>query len=218
MSWVELIGYAGSVLIAVSMMMNSLVKLRWINLVGAVSFAVYGGLVGAYPVLVVDGFIALVDIYYLWRMSRQWDYFTLLPIQRRDNSFLVGFLRFHADDIARYYPNFDLDKVENPRHAFVLRNMNPAGLVVFTEEREDVVIHLDYVLPIYRDLRCARFFINRMADRWRERGLKRILSPAAGAMQRDYLQRLGFKPGLPEGLSLFERSLVDGPKVEWRDR
>jgi len=207
MNWVEVTGYVGSVLVAVSLMMSSLVKLRWINLAGAMTFAVYGGLVGAYPVLVVNGFIVFVNVYYLWRMSRQRDYFTLQPIQRRDNSFLLGFLHFHAEDIARYFPLFDLGAVENPRLAFILRDMNPAGLVVFTEEGSDVVIHLDYVLPSYRDLRCARFFLDQMAERWRQRGLRRILSPAAGATHRDYLRRLGFRPALPDGLTLFERSL-----------
>jgi GNAT superfamily N-acetyltransferase len=215
MSWIEIIGYVGSVLVAVSLMMSSLVKLRWINLVGAVAFAIYGGLVGAHPVLAVNAFIAGVNLFYLWRMNRQRDYFTLLPIQRRDNSFLRGFLQFHATDIARFFPDFDFERLEMPRMVFILRDMNPAGLVVFAEEKQDVVIHLDYVLPQYRDLRCARFFLGEMADRWRRRGRRRILSSASGAMHRDYLRRLGFQPSLPDGLTLFERSLADrGPENE----
>ena len=207
MIWVEIIGYVGSVLVAISLMMSSLVKLRWINLVGALTFAVYGGIVGAYPVLAVNGFIAVVNVVYLWRMSRQRDYFTLLPIRRRDNSFLVGFLNFHTADITEFFPDFDIDGVDNPRMVFILRDMNPAGLVIFEEKGRDVLIHLDYVLPSYRDLRCARFFLDQLASGWRERGLERILSPAAGAMHRDYLQRLGFSPTLPEGLLLFERAI-----------
>ena len=205
--WTELIGYAGSILVAVSLMMSSLVKLRWINLVGALAFTVYGGIVGAYPVMAVNGFISVVNVVYLWRMGRQRDFFTLLPIRRRDNSFLLGFLDFHVADIGAYFPDFDLDSLENPRMAFVLRNMNPAGLVVFEERGQDVLIHLDYVLPSYRDLRCARFFLDRMAQGWRERGLQRILSPAAGATHRDYLKRLGFQPSPPQGLMVFEREI-----------
>jgi hypothetical protein len=209
MNWIEVIGYLGSVLVAVSLMMSSLVRLRWINLAGAAAFAVYGGLVGAYPVLAVNGFIAVVNVVYLWRMGRRSDYFTLLPIRRRDNSFLVGFLNFHAADIVRFFPDFSLARLENPRLAFVLRNMNPAGLVVFQEQGQDVRIHLDYVVPSYRDLRCARFFLDAMAAGWKERGLTRILSPATGATHRDYLKRLGFRAAPPEGLVLFEMRLDD---------
>ncbi len=70
MSGVEILGYAASVLVAVSLMMGSMVRLRWINLAGALLFAVYGYILGAYPVLVVNVFIAGVNLFYLWRLRR----------------------------------------------------------------------------------------------------------------------------------------------------
>ncbi len=205
--WTEIIGYAGSILVAVSLMMNSLVRLRWINLVGALAFAVYGWFVEAYPVLVVNGFIVLVNVFYLWRMSRVKDYFSLMPIRRLDNRYLETFLTFHQADIERFFPGFSLMELRNPRMTFILRNVNPAGLVIYEEDGQEVRIHLDYVLPSYRDLRCARFFMDEMAPIWRERGIKRMLSPAAGATHRDYLKRIGFHRSIPLGQSWFEREL-----------
>jgi len=84
---VELVGYAGSVLVAISLTMSSLMRLRWINLVGALAFAVHGVLVGAYPVLAVNAFIVVVNVVSLWRMARQRDFFTLLPVVGRDDSY-----------------------------------------------------------------------------------------------------------------------------------
>ena len=205
--WTEIIGYAGSVLVAVSLMMSSLVRLRWINLVGALAFAVYGWFVGAYPVLVVNGFIVLVNVFYLYRMSRMKDYFSLMQIRRLDNKYLETFLTFHHADIERFFPGFSLEDLRNPRMTFILRNVNPAGLVIYEEDGQEVRIHLDYVLPSYRDLRCARFFMDEMAPIWRERGIKKMLSPAAGATHRDYLKRLGFQRSTPQGQSWFEREL-----------
>ncbi len=207
MEWTEFIGYAGSLLVAISLMMSSLARLRWINLSGALAFAVYGWFVGAYPVLVVNGFIVLVNIYYLGRMSRTRDYFSLMSISRLDNNYLHTFLTFHEADIGRFFPDFSLESLRNPRVTFILRNVNPAGLVVYEENGDEVRIHLDYVLPIYRDLRCARFFLDEMAPIWRERGINKMLSPAAGATHRDYLKRLGFRRGDLQGQSWFERSL-----------
>ncbi|MCB1182244.1 YgjV family protein [bacterium] len=212
LDWVEIVGYTGSVLVAVSLMMSSVVRLRWINLVGAATFAVYGGLVGAYPVLALNGFIAVVDAWYLWKMGRERDWLSLLPVRDPEDSYLRGFLDFHADDVAAFFPDFRLDAVADPRIAFILRDMNPAGLVVWEEGERDALIHLDYVLPPYRDLRCARFFLDRMAPSWRAQGLERVLSPASGAVHRDYLRRLGFVPALPQGLTLFARDLQDGPR------
>lgn len=205
--WTEIIGYAGSILVAVSLMMSSLVRLRWINLAGALAFAVYGWFVGAYPVLVVNGFIVLVNVFYLRRMSRVQDYFSLMPIRRPDNRYLETFLAFHKADIERFFPGFSIAELRNPRMTFILRNVNPAGLVIYEEDGQEVRIHLDYVLPSYRDLRCARFFMDEMAPIWRERRIKKILSPAAGATHRDYLKRIGFHHSTPLGQSWFEREL-----------
>jgi len=71
MNWLEIYGYLGSVLIAVSLMMADIYKLRWINLVGAGAFASYGLLIGAWPVAALNGFIVLIDIVHLWQLYRK---------------------------------------------------------------------------------------------------------------------------------------------------
>lgn len=71
MLWLELYGYLGSVLIAVSLMMADIRKLRWINLVGAGTFASYGLLIGSWPVFVLNGFIVLIDVVHLWQIYRR---------------------------------------------------------------------------------------------------------------------------------------------------
>ena len=45
----ETFGYLASLLVAVSLMMRSIVRLRWINLTGAACFTAYGILIAAYP-------------------------------------------------------------------------------------------------------------------------------------------------------------------------
>ena len=40
--WLDWFGYAASGVILISLTMSSIVKLRWINLAGAVMFAVFG--------------------------------------------------------------------------------------------------------------------------------------------------------------------------------
>ncbi|MDX1341443.1 MAG: hypothetical protein R3309_07490 [Reinekea sp.] len=70
MPLVEIYGYAGSVLIALSLMMSNIIPLRWINLVGAAIFSTYGLVIHAWPVAVLNGFIVLIDIYHLWHIYR----------------------------------------------------------------------------------------------------------------------------------------------------
>ena len=64
----EWIGYIGSILVAWSITLQNLRRLRQLNLLGASVFTVYGVLVEAWPVALVNGFIAVVNI---WSLS-QW--------------------------------------------------------------------------------------------------------------------------------------------------
>lgn len=71
MQWLELYGYLGSALIAISLMMSNIRKLRWINLIGAGTFASYGLLIQAWPVAVLNGFIVLINVVHLLQMHRR---------------------------------------------------------------------------------------------------------------------------------------------------
>ncbi|MBK9210701.1 MAG: YgjV family protein [Anaerolineales bacterium] len=89
----ELIGYAGSVLVAISLMMKSLLKLRIINLIGALFFTIYGVLIGAVPVALLNALIVGVNIYFLMRMLNQKDYFKLMEV-KYNSPYLKNFVDF----------------------------------------------------------------------------------------------------------------------------
>ena len=78
----EIIGYVASVLVAISLMMSSILKLRVINLLGAALFTLYGLLIGAYPVAVMNFFIVLIDLYYLCELIPSREQFTLFEVQQ----------------------------------------------------------------------------------------------------------------------------------------
>jgi len=67
----EWVGYLASVVVAISLMMSDIKKLRWLNLFGAMLFVAYGIAIQAYPVAAVNFFIVLIDIYYLVVIYRE---------------------------------------------------------------------------------------------------------------------------------------------------
>ena len=71
--WLDWFGYLASVVILISLTMSSIVRLRWINLAGAVMFAAFGYLIGSIPTGTLNLGIALIDIYYLVRLYRAKD-------------------------------------------------------------------------------------------------------------------------------------------------
>ena len=84
MNWIEIVGYTGSVLVAISLMMSNVWKLRWINLIGAATFSLYGLILGAYPVFGLNLFIVIIDAYYLILMAKKKDDFTFAEILNVD--------------------------------------------------------------------------------------------------------------------------------------
>lgn len=69
--WIEWVGYAGSFLILLSMTMTSIIRLRWFNLSGAALFSVYGFIIGAMPVALMNLCITLINIFHLTRIYRK---------------------------------------------------------------------------------------------------------------------------------------------------
>ncbi|MGL1892104.1 MAG: hypothetical protein OCD02_10795 [Spirochaetaceae bacterium] len=69
-NFLELFGYLGSFVVLVSLTMSSIVKLRWINLLGATMFTIYALMIGAYPAIFMNAGIIVIDIYYLIKLYK----------------------------------------------------------------------------------------------------------------------------------------------------
>ncbi len=68
---VEILGYASSVMVAVSLMMKDIVLLRVLNFIGCALFTAYGVAIDAMPVVATNGFIACVNVYFLIKMYNE---------------------------------------------------------------------------------------------------------------------------------------------------
>ncbi len=190
-SQVEIIGYIGSVLVAVSLMMKSLLRLRVINLFGAAFFMAYGILLDAYPVAFLNGLIVCIDLYYLYQMWRQKDFFTFMEVKPASD-YLRTFVEFYKDDISGVIPNYTYHAEDSLICFFILRNMVPAGLFIAKVEGSEAHIKLDYVIPNYRDFKVARFVFEENSTFFIQRGIKRFVSEGGSTFHRKYLERMGF--------------------------
>ena len=64
-NWIEWFGYLASLVILISFLNSSIIKLRIINLVGCILFATFAYLIGSIPTIFVNLSIACINIYYL---------------------------------------------------------------------------------------------------------------------------------------------------------
>jgi hypothetical protein len=198
----EIVGYAASVLVAISLMMSSILKLRIINLVGSLAFVVYGALIGAYPVAVVNALIVFINLYYLRQMLSSREFFRLLQVTP-DDEYLRAFLEYHAAEIQRFLPGFRYAPDGRQLVFFVLRDMVPAGLFIGEPDGEGRLrVVLDFVTPQFRDFKTGRYVYQEQAAFFRQQGIREIVSEAGSPVHREYLRRMGFAPvsaGAPDG-------------------
>jgi Bacterial inner membrane protein len=204
----EVIGYVASALVAISLMMTSILKLRLINLVGSTCFTIYGLLIGAYPVAVVNFLIVLINLYYLYEAYHTREYFKLLAVSP-ESEYLQYFLRFYDEEIKRFLPGFSYRPDAGQIVFFVLRNLVPAGLLIARPfEGDSILIDLDFVIPGYRDFKVGRFVFEEKAEVFKERGIRKVYSRPGTEKHAEYLRSMGFVPGEPaEGEPLYSLTL-----------
>lgn len=185
----EYIGYAASVLVAISLMMSAIVKLRVINLVGSSIFSAYGFMIGALPVGFLNLFIALVDIYYLIEIFSAKEYFQILEM-KPGSEYIKYFCGFHSKEIDKFQPAFKFPTDENVLSLFILRNSVPAGLVIATPHgKDEMFVNLDYAIPGYRDFKMGGYVIDKV---FKTKKIKRILSNPGNTDHQKYLKRIGY--------------------------
>lgn len=197
--WLVYIGYLASVIIVVSMSMNSIVKFRIINLIGASLFSTYGFLIEAWPVGILNTVIVSIDLYYLYGIFGRKDNFEILEV-RSDSQYLLRFLEYHNDEIRKFFPGFSYKPEMNTECFFVLRNMAVAGLfLAHIRPDGELRVGLDFVIPEYRDFKNGHFVYNLLRDRFTGKGIHRVTASNSCVDHRKYLKKLGFKE-LPDGL------------------
>ncbi len=187
------VGYLASSIILVSMTMSSIVKFRWINLVGALSFSTYGFLIHAIPVCILNGMIVMIDIYYLFNIYSKEDVFETLEI-KAGSEYILRFVEFHKDEIQKICPGFSYNPDMNSISFFILRNMSVAGLFLAHREADNVLtVGLDYVIPKYRDYKNGKFVYYRLRKNFIDAGFTTVKAGKNNLGNDNYFKKLGFK-------------------------
>lgn len=194
MNHYAIIGYIGSCLVATALMMSSIIKLRLISLSGAVCFVIYGMLIRAYPVAMLNFLIILIHLYHLHDAFTAKEYFKLLAIQPQ-SEYLKFFLDFYAAEIKKFLPRFSYQPVETQWRYLILRDMVPAGLFIAEPRGDDaLLIRIDFVIPGYRDFKIGKFLFTEKSALFKEKGIRKIYSEPGTPKHEGYLQQMGFVP------------------------
>lgn len=66
----EILGYVAMVCVAISLSLKNIKQLRYWNLAGASLFVAYGIVIESWPVVILNVFLSLVNIYHLFLVKK----------------------------------------------------------------------------------------------------------------------------------------------------
>ncbi|MBR0508006.1 MAG: YgjV family protein [Clostridia bacterium] len=194
MNWAvvyEIIGYVGTGLILVSMLMTSVVRLRVINLIGSGLFAIYAVLIRSYPTAILNACLVAINVYQLLKLKRKAG--KGYEIQRLcgTDGFAGWFLNKYGDDVRTYFPGIDADRVRASEGFAVLMDDCAAGVLLGTRSGERFDVLLDYTTPTYRDCSVGRFIYEKLPSF----GITELSCAADSPAHAAYLEKMGFTKG-----------------------
>ena len=184
---IELIGYLGSILVLVSMLMSSVIKLRIINTVGSIIFTFYAFAIQTYPTAILNVILVGVNIYNIVKLLKYTKQYDLIEV-KADDSFVGYFLEYYKNDIAVYFPEFKNDASIYDAAYIVCCNADPAGILLGNKSGKEIEIALDYTTPVYRDCSVGKFLYAEL----NKQGIKKLVYKTAVEKHEEYLKKMGF--------------------------
>lgn len=184
---IEIVGYLGSALVIVSMLMTSVVKLRVINMIGSVIFAAYALCIHSYPTAAMQGALIIINIVNLRKLLNTKKEYSVVK-QSGPQAFSDFFISQNKDDIKKIFPDFS--KVQPDDLVYLICNHSDcAGILVASKSDNTLQVSLDYTTPAYRDTSVGKFLYKTL----KEEGIKKLRANAPVEVHAKYLLKMGFK-------------------------
>lgn len=186
----QAVGYFSTILILISFLMTSVLKLRLVNLIGSAIFVVFAFLTKSYPTAIMNVGLCIINVYFIIRLLRSKRLTLMLPIAL-DSAYLRAFVGFYREDIRRYFPDFDLGSSPVDTAYFVYYDMDPVGLTMGRRTADGALeLLLDYTTPKYRDASVGRFLYPHLLG---EEGFTALECRKAVPSHEKYLKKVGFR-------------------------
>jgi hypothetical protein len=188
-----IIGYVASVLLALSLLVNNDLKFRWLNMFGCLAFIVYGILINAFPIILTNAILLLINIFYLVKTYNTKENFDLLEFTPGDK-IINKFLQFYSKDIESYFPGYRLAGNDNDIRFVILRDMVIANIFVAELAADgNAYVKINYTVPKYRDYKVGTFIFEKERDFLKAKGIQQLVYSNVTNKNHDtFLKRMGF--------------------------
>jgi hypothetical protein len=206
---VVLVGYLASAFLAYSLVVNNALKFRYLNILGCLAFIIYGVLIEAFPVILANSILLLINIYQLIKLYNAREQFSFVPIKKGD-LLIENFLLFHQKDIQSYFPEFAFSIAYQPCISFVvLRDTVIANIFIAKLDSDgNAWVQINYTVPQYRDFKVGKFIFDRGKDYLLQQGIQHIrYQKVSNKGHLHFLKVMGFTNELFEGNNCMSKHL-----------
>ncbi|HVN48457.1 MAG TPA: hypothetical protein VMU30_06495 [Bacteroidota bacterium] len=201
------VGYLASAFLAISLIVTREMWFRWVNLCGCLTFVLYGYLIDAFPVILANGILAVINIVQIVNLSTHREHFEYVQIHHGDD-IVESFIKFYQKDLRKYFPDFRFTTDENRICFMVLRNALMANLFVARKEEDGaIVVEINYTIPKFRDYKVGKFIFDEGRAYLQSRGVKTIFTKTYFKGHTQFLKRMGFTSIVRNNEQYFEKSL-----------
>ena len=187
---IEMIGYLGSTLVVISMLMSSVMKLRIINSIGSCVFAAYALIIHSYPTALMNFCLVGINVYNMAKLLKHDDKHYHLVEASANDIYLDYFINHYMDDIKSYFSKFKFEKEKTDVVYYVCCEENPAGILLgHKTEDNGIEVSLEYTTPMYRDCSVGKYLYEKLS----ERGIKDLTYLECPEVHVPYLKKMGFQ-------------------------
>lgn len=194
MSWWEIFGWAGSILVVVSLWIPSVWRFRILNLSGSLIATIYNIYFGIWPYAAMNGVIVGIDAYWIARLSRQGATeqrgYAVVSAQP-DDALVQHFLSRNANDIQASYPHFSADDLVGSDVKFIMHEDEIVGIFAMTTTDAYATIVIDYVTARFRDLGPGRY-VYAHQDMFTQAGVSQLRIALLNTTDPAYFTKQGF--------------------------
>ncbi len=187
-------GYLASLFLIIALLVNGDIKFRIYNILGTISFIIYGIIFSAWPVLLTNVILFCINVYYLRKIYSHKEDFELIEFNG-DEKLAIKFLHFYGEDIKTYFPDFNDTQLKGNLNFVVLRDLVIANIFsAQVLDNGDAVVALNYTGKKYRDFKVGKFIFEKENQYLILKGIKRIVYKyVANKSHIHYLKTLGFE-------------------------
>ena len=184
----EIIGYIGSFLVVISMLMSSIIKLRVINTIGSVISGIYAVICGALPLALMNLCLIIINVINLVKLLGKKMPYELVEGNTGD-SLVRYFLDYYKDDIKSFFPDFSGDAAAHDAAFITCCDGTPVGLLLRDRTGDSIDLAVDYTTPAYRDCSAGKFLHATLPNS----GVRMLrFTRTLTDEHKEYLQKMGY--------------------------